>query len=278
MNKSGKAQTWTLSGMPSWMTADPEYGQLSALSNQTVTFTISSAAPIGKHEQTVYLTGSDGIKTPLTLNITIKADEPEWSVIAGNYENSMNVIGRLRILDVPSEDTDDMVGVFIDTFVVLTMTALIVISTIYVGDGPLAHATGETYSELLASCGLQKTNLVQLAFASVSNTTVGNVFVAICLVFFALSTILSWNFFGKLNVQYLFKNKKAALLIYAIVATAFIFLGSLLSNDLVWELTDFFNYLMVLPNAIALIALGSLVADSAKEGEAIWKSAKDNKN
>jgi len=114
MNKSGKAQTWTLSGMPSWMTADPEYGQLSALSNQTVTFTISNAAPIGKHEQTVYLTGSDGIKTPLTLNITIKADEPDWSVIAGNYENSMNVIGRLRILDVPSEDTGDMVGVFID--------------------------------------------------------------------------------------------------------------------------------------------------------------------
>ena len=114
MNKSGKAQTWTLSGMPLWMTADQEYGQLSALSNQTVTFTISSAAPIGKHEQTVYLTGSDGIKTPLTLNITIKADEPDWSVIAGNYENSMNVIGRLSILDVPSEDTGDMVGVFID--------------------------------------------------------------------------------------------------------------------------------------------------------------------
>ena len=74
------------------------------------------------------------------------------------------------------------------------------------------------------------------------------------------------------------KNKKAALLIYEIVAIVFIFLGSLLSNDLVWELTDFFNYLMVLPNAIALIALGPLVASAAKEGEAAWKSQKVNKN
>jgi AGCS family alanine or glycine:cation symporter len=62
------------------------------------------------------------------------------------------------------------------------------------------------------------------------------------------------------------------------VAIMFIFLGSLLSNDLVWELTDFFNYMMVLPNAIALIALGSIVASAAKEGEAAWKSQKVNKN
>ena len=55
------------------------------------------------------------------------------------------------------------------------------------------------------------------------------------------------------------------------------FLGSQLSNDLVWELTDFFNYLMVLPNVIALIALGALVASSAKEGEAAWRSGKGRK-
>ena len=77
--------------------------------------------------------------------------------------------------------------------------------------------------------------------------------------------------FGKLNVQYLFNNNKTALLIYSVAAIAFIFLGSLLSNDLVWELTDFFNYLMVLPNAIALIALSSLVVTSAKEGEDAWR-------
>ena len=63
--------------------------------------------------------------------------------------------------------------------------------------------------------------------------------------------------------------------VHAVTAAGFIFLGSLLSNDLVWELTDFFNYLMVLPNVTALIALGSLAASSAEEGEAAWKSQKE---
>lgn len=162
-----------------------------------------------------------------------------------------------------------MIGVFIDTFIVLTMTALVVISCLYAGNGPLADGAAD---------GIVKTNMAQLSFGMIFGDDPGNAFVAICLLFFAFSTILSWNLFGKLNVQYLFKNKKAALLIYEIVAIMFIFLGSLLSNDLVWELTDFFNYLMVLPNAIALIALGALVASAAKEGEAAWKSQKVNKN
>lgn len=149
-----------------------------------------------------------------------------------------------------------MVGVFIDTFIVLTMTALVVISTLYAGDGILAGGAAE---------GVDKTNMGQLAFSSVFGTNAGNIFVAICLAFFAFSTILSWNFFGKLNIIYLFGNK--AVLPYSIIAIAFIFLGSCLSNDLVWELQDMFNQLMVLPNAIALIALSSLVAVSAKGGD-----------
>ena len=149
------------------------------------------------------------------------------------------------------------------------MTALVVISCLYAGNGPLADGAAD---------GIVKTNMAQLSFGMIFGDGPGSAFVAICLLFFAFSTILSWNLFGKLNVQYLFKNKKAALLIYEIVAIMFIFLGSLLSNDLVWELTDFFNYLMVLPNAIALIALGALVASAAKEGEAAWKSQKVNKN
>ncbi len=162
-----------------------------------------------------------------------------------------------------------MIGVFIDTFVVLTMTALVVISCLYAGSGPLAAGTAE---------GIAKTNMAQLSFSMVFGSGLGSAFVAVCLLFFAFSTILSWNLFGKLNVQYLFRNRKTAVLIYSIVAIAFILLGSLLSNDLVWELTDFFNYLMVLPNAIALIALGSLVASAAKEGEDAWKSQKGKKN
>ncbi|MCQ2403992.1 MAG: sodium:alanine symporter family protein [Lentisphaeria bacterium] len=154
-----------------------------------------------------------------------------------------------------------MVGVFLDTFVVLTMTALIVISTIYTGKGPLANATGETYSEMLAIAGLSKTNLVQQAFAQVSFQNLGNIFIAICLFFFAFSTILSWNLFGKINFHYLFGKK--ATVIYSITAIAFIFLGTIMQNDLVWELQDMFNQLMVLPNVIALMALSSIVVRHA---------------
>ena len=158
-----------------------------------------------------------------------------------------------------------MVGVFIDTFVVLTMTALVIIATLYMGDGPLAGANGSTYADLIASNGIAKTNAMQMSFNSVFPGDFGGIFVAICLLFFAYSTIIGWNFFGKLNVQYLFKNNKIATIIYSVIAIVFIFLGTMASNNLVWELTDFFNYLMVLPNAIALLALGKIVSKASKK-------------
>jgi AGCS family alanine or glycine:cation symporter len=66
-------------------------------------------------------------------------------------------------------------------------------------------------------------------------------------------------------VQYIFKNKKWATVCYSVIAVAFIFLGSVLKNDLVWELTDFFNYLMVIPNAVALFALSKVVKNASKK-------------
>ncbi|MBE6623475.1 MAG: alanine:cation symporter family protein [Ruminococcaceae bacterium] len=169
-----------------------------------------------------------------------------------------------------------MVGVFIDTFVVLTMTALVIICTLFV-NGPLAGADGTTYANLLAESGISKTNAMQLAAGSVFGSNIGAIFVAVCLLFFAFSTVISWNFFGKVNVQYLFKNNKIATIIYSVISIVFIFLGTIASNDLVWELTDFFNYLMVIPNAIALIALSNLVVKISKEGIAAKKAAKKNK-
>ncbi|MBQ1989018.1 MAG: alanine:cation symporter family protein [Clostridia bacterium] len=168
-----------------------------------------------------------------------------------------------------------MIGVFIDTFVVLTMTALVVISTLYAGDGILSGLKGEAYS--VATSGtdaiVSKTSAMQMAVGKAMGSVfgvelgakVGNIFVAICLLFFAFSTIIGWNFFGKINVQYLFKNNKIATFIYSSIAIVFIFLGTLLSNDLVWELTDFFNYLMVIPNVAALIPLAKIVVDASNK-------------
>lgn len=146
-----------------------------------------------------------------------------------------------------------MIGVFVDTIIVVTMTALVVLSVLYVGDGTLA--TGD-YATLTAET-ITKTNIAQLAFGQFFGANVGAWFVAICLLFFAFSTILSWNLFAKLNVEWLFG--KRAVLPFTIIALVFIFMGSLLSNDLVWELADMFNQLMVIPNAIALFALSGAV-------------------
>ena len=145
-----------------------------------------------------------------------------------------------------------MIGLFIDTFVVLTMTALVVISTLYAGDGVLAAGAAE---------GVSKTNMAQLAFSSVMGDGFGALFVALCLLFFAFSTILSWNYFGKINVEYLFGKK--AVPVYSVIALVFLFLGSVLSNDLVWELADLFNQLMVIPNVLALVALSATVVKAA---------------
>ena len=155
-----------------------------------------------------------------------------------------------------------MIGVFIDTFVVLTLNALVIVSTLYAADGPLADCGAAA-----ASATITKANLAQTAFGTVFGESFGAIFVAVCLFFFAFSTVLSWNMFGKINVIYLFgkKNSKVCTVVYTVIALVFIFVGTLVSNDLVWELTDAFNYLMVIPNAIALFALTGMVVKSVGE-------------
>jgi len=139
-----------------------------------------------------------------------------------------------------------MTGVFIDTFVVLTMTALVIVST------------------GMWNSGLTGSHLAQTAFNSVFGSF-GNIFIAICMLFFAFSTILSWFYFGKVNANYLFGKKFT--IVYTIIALAFIFVGSLLKVDLVWELNDLFNGIMVLPNLIAIIALGGSVVKLSKNSD-----------
>ena len=156
------------------------------------------------------------------------------------------------VKDPHEQGVTAMIGVFIDTFIVLTMTALVVIATLYAGNGPLGNPANYSLAGFLDA--YPKANLAQMAFGTVFGETFGNIFVAVCLFFFAFSTILSWNFFGKINFQYLFGKK--AVPVYTVMAIGFVFLGSIFQNDFVWNLTDFFNNLMVIPNAIALITLG----------------------
>ena len=138
-----------------------------------------------------------------------------------------------------------MVGVFIDTFIVLTLNALVIISTLSAGNGPLANGyVGE------AANALKNTNRTSSFWCCICSDKGRRCFVAICLFFFAFSTILGWNLFAKINVTYLFGKK--AQRPFMLVALVFIFLGTIGESDLVWACSDMFNQLIFIPNAIAL--------------------------
>lgn len=144
-----------------------------------------------------------------------------------------------------------IVCVFIDTFIVLTLTALVVLTS---GVVNVENITASPSADALA----------QAAFSTVFGNF-GNMFVAICLLFFAFSTIVGWYFFGEQNVKYLFGAK--AVKVYAALVVVCVVLGSLLKVGLVWNLADFFNGIMALPNLIGLIALSGVVVKLTKQGE-----------
>ena len=155
-----------------------------------------------------------------------------------------------------------MIGVFIDTFIVLTMNALVVITVLYTGNGPLANGAAGVE-------GIDKANMSQIAFSAVFGDKVGGIFIAVCLFFFAFSTIISWNLFGKINFNYLFGKK--AVIVYSILAIVFTFLGTVLENDFVWDLQDMFNQLIVIPNVLALFALSKTVIAELKDAQSSKK-------
>ena len=136
-----------------------------------------------------------------------------------------------------------MISVFIDTFIILNLTVFSILTT-----GAMAS-------------GKDGTALTQEAFMQ-SFGPLGLIFVAVCLLFFAYSTILGWHFFGPINAEYLFGKKAAR--VYSLLVVVFIVIGSALKVDLVWALADFFNGLMVIPNAMALLALSGVVAGISK--------------
>lgn len=145
-----------------------------------------------------------------------------------------------------------IVSVFIDTFCVLTMTTLVIM----------------TSGALRADGSLTGTALTQAAFRTIFGKF-GNIFIAICMFFFAFSTIIGWYFFGETNVKYLFGQK--AVKVYSVLVCIMIVIGSGLKVDLVWTMADTFNGLMVIPNLIALLALTGSVIKLSGEFDRIKK-------
>ena len=145
--------------------------------------------------------------------------------------------------------------VFITTIIICTMSAVVII-------------TSDVYSLAFNAGTTPAVSGAALSSAAFNETLpyVGGIGVAISTVFFALSTILGWAYYGEVSVGYLFKNhSKLAINIYRIVYVAFVFIGAIAEINTVWLIADCFNALMALPNLVALIALSGLVVKITRD-------------
>ncbi len=144
--------------------------------------------------------------------------------------------------------------VFMATFVICTLTALVVLSGIY-----RLYGKGVRFS-WGKNAG---TELVSRAFGTVIGDRLGSAVVAVGIALFALSTILGWALYGSRCWGFLF-GKKAETAFY-VVFVAGIFFGSFLKLDVVWTISDIFNAFMALPNLIAVLALSPVVIRLTKD-------------
>jgi AGCS family alanine or glycine:cation symporter len=137
-----------------------------------------------------------------------------------------------------------MMGTFLDTIVVCSMTALAIVAS-------GAWTSGKTGAAL-----------TQLAFHS-AMPGVGNKVVAVALAIFALTTIFGWSFYGERCWNYLVGPR--AILPFRLLWTAAVFLGAVTHLDLAWTIADTLNALMAVPNLVALIALAPVVVRLTRE-------------
>lgn len=145
--------------------------------------------------------------------------------------------------------------VFITTIVICTMSAIVVLTSGIYSTAFEAGVAPSVSGAALSSAAFDEA----LPF-------VGGIGIAISTVFFALSTIFGWAYYGEVSVGYLFKNhSKAAIVIYRVIYVAFVFIGAIAEINTVWLIADCFNALMALPNLIALIALSGLVVKMTRE-------------
>ena len=140
--------------------------------------------------------------------------------------------------------------VFFDTFVVCTMTAIVVLSSGYID-----LETG------LAVEGVNDATLVAQAFGNVFGKA-GEIFVALAVLLFAFTTVLGWSQYGTRAVEYLFGEKSVK--IYQVIFVLMIISGAVMTSTLAWDISDTFNGLMMMPNLVGVLALCPLVMKITK--------------
>ncbi len=184
-----------------------------------------------------------------------------YGVGRGVFTNEAG-LGSAPIAHSASSTTDPvkqgmwgMFEVFVTTIIICTMSALVVL-------------TSDVYLSAFNAGVKPSVNGASLSSASFNEALpyVGGIGVAFATVFFSLSTILGWAYYGEVSVGYIFKkNRKTAIFIYRLVYVAFVFIGAVAEINTVWLIADCFNVLMAIPNLIALVALAKVVKKATKE-------------
>ncbi len=112
-NQSGTAESWNIFNLPAWLTASQTEGRLTALQSNEINFTISSALPLGNYEEVIYLSGQDDIYVPLVVNVTVLAEQPDWTVDPSYQETSMAIVGQLQFEGTPTTNAHDLLAAFV---------------------------------------------------------------------------------------------------------------------------------------------------------------------
>ena len=144
-----------------------------------------------------------------------------------------------------------MTGTFIDTIIICTMTG---ISIIMMGSwaDPALEGVQVTTDAFRKGLGFLPSQIPAFILM-------------VCLVFFAFTTILGWDYYGEKCLEYLSGKNKAAVMIYRVLYILFVFIGPYMTVSSVWTIADIFNGLMAFPNLLALFALSGVVAADTKD-------------
>lgn len=146
------------------------------------------------------------------------------------------------------QGTISMLGTFIDTIIICTMTGLAIVMT----DAWQQGLKGAAVTSYAWQTGLPIPEKIS-AFL-----------LMVCLAFFAFTTILGWSYYSERCLEYLIGDRKNAVKLYRWVYIAAVFIGPYLTVAAVWNLADIFNGLMAFPNLVALVALSGIVAKDVK--------------
>jgi len=187
-------------------------------------------------------------------------------VARGIFSNEAG-LGSAPIAHAASKTSDPIrqgiiasLGSFLDTIVVCSMTALVILIS------PMVNIGADGL--MVVKDGLNGAALTTAAY-SASLPVVGQYIVSFGLIFFAYSTILGWYYYGYKSFEYLVGVKIASYYKWAWVG--FVYVGAVIPLSFVWDLSDAFNGLMAIPNLVALIGLSSVVFGMLKEYEVKMK-------